>query len=141
MKLSKLSILMYLGLVFASGIVLGVFGDRLYTAVPVGGNSEVKRAKPNPEEFRKKMVAEYQTRLNLTEEQILHLNIILDETRSRFQEQHQKMDPELLKIRHEQQDKIRAMLKPEQRAEYEKMLADREKRQKENHGRREGPGF
>src|SRR5262249_38644625 len=127
MKLSKLSITLYLLLVFGSGAVLGVFGERLYNAAPTA-----RASKLSPEEFRKKMVSEYQNRLSLSEEQVLHLNIILDETRSRFQEQHQKMDPELQKIRHEQQDKIRSMLKPEQKAEYEKMLAEREKRQKEN---------
>jgi hypothetical protein len=145
MKLSKLSITLYLLLVFGSGAVLGVFGERLYNAVPVSGTAgDKKPAKLSPEEFRKKMVAEYQNRLSLTNDQVTHLNIILDETRSRFQEEHQKMDPILLGIRHEQQDKIRAMLKPDQKAEYEKMLAERaerEKKQKENRGRREGPGF
>jgi Spy/CpxP family protein refolding chaperone len=137
MKLTKLTIALYLGLVFSSGIVLGVFGDRVYNAAPV----QSRPTKPNPEEFRKKMVAEYQGRLKLTDQQIQQLNIILDETRSRFHEAHQKMDPELAAIQHEQRDKIRQMLKPEQRDEYEKMLQEREKRQKEHGERRGGPGI
>ena len=141
MKLSKATIALYIALVFASGIVLGVFGERLYNATVVSGVSG-PRAPKNPEEFRKSMVAEWQKRLTLSDEQVIKLNIILDDTRSQFHEAKKKMDPEMQAIRHGQQDKIRAMLKPEQRAEYEKMLQERVKREKENHGRREGgPGF
>ena len=138
MKLTKTTIALYIGLVFASGIVLGVFGDRLYTASAVNA----KQVPKNPEEFRKKMVAEWQTRLSLSEDQVLKLNIILDDTRSQFHEARQKMDPEMQAIRRSQQNRIREMLKPEQREEYEKMLVEREKREKENRGRRgPGPGF
>jgi hypothetical protein len=139
MKLTKTTIALYIGLVFASGIVLGVFGDRLYTASAVNA----KQGGPkNPEEFRKKMVAEWQTRLSLSDDQVLKLNIILDDTRSQFHEARQKMDPEMQAIRRSQQNRIREMLKPEQREEYEKMLVEREKREKENRGRRgPGPGF
>jgi hypothetical protein len=138
MKLTKTTIALYIGLVFASGIVLGVFGDRLYTASTVNA----KQGPKNPEEFRKKMVAEWQTRLSLSEDQVVKLNIILDDTRSQFHEARQKMDPQMQAIRRAQQNRIRAMLKPEQREEYEKMLVEREKRDKENRGRRgPGPGF
>jgi hypothetical protein len=143
MKLTKTTIALYIGLVFASGIVLGVFGDRLYNASSVSGGLEPGKApKSNPEEFRKKMVAEWQKRLTLSDDQVVKLNIILDDTRSQFHEARQKMDPEMQAIRQGQQAKIRAMLKPEQREEYEKMLLEREKRDKENRGRRgPGPGF
>ncbi|SRR5258706_5385892 len=141
MKLTKATIALYVGLVFASGIVLGVFGERLYNASTVSGGLDANKPK-NSEEFRKKMVAEWQKRLSLSDDQVLKLNVILDDTRSQVHEARQKMDPEMQAIRHGQQDKIRAMLKPEQRAEYEKMLLEREKREKENHGRRgPGPGF
>ena len=39
MKLTKTTIALYIGLVFASGIVLGVFGDRLYTASTVNATT------------------------------------------------------------------------------------------------------
>ena len=142
MNVSRKSIALYVALVFVSGAVLGVFGDRLYNATVVNGSIGGPDKGKNPEEFRKKMVAEWQKRLTLSDEQVTKLNIILDETRSQFHEARQKMDPEMQAIRHGQQDKIRAMLKPEQRAEYEKMLQEREKREKENHGHRGGgPGF
>src|SRR5258708_1946234 len=119
MKLSKATIALYVALVFASGALLGVFGERLHSATVVN-------ARKSPEAFRKEMVAEWQKRMSLNDEQVTKLNIILDETRSQFHEARQKMDPEMQAIRHGQQDKIRAMLKPEQRAEYEQRLLDRE---------------
>jgi vacuolar-type H+-ATPase subunit E/Vma4 len=41
------------------------------------------------------------------------------------------MDPEMKQIQREQRDKIRDMLKPEQKAEYEKMLEERARKQKQ----------
>jgi hypothetical protein len=50
MNFSRKSIALYVGLVFVSGGVLGVFGDRLYTVTTV---TKAKNAKPSPEEFRR----------------------------------------------------------------------------------------
>ena len=136
MKLSKLTIALYVGLVFASGIVLGVFVDRLYSASTVTATKQ-----KNPEDVRKKMVADWQARLNLNEEQVTQLNMIFDETRSRFHEARQKLDPEMQAIRKDQQDMIRAMLKPEQRSEYEKILQEREQKRDKSNRRGPGPGF
>jgi hypothetical protein len=58
MKLSRAAIALYIALVFGSGVLLGAFGHRLYMVSTVIAN------KPSPEEFRKRMVAEYQSRLN-----------------------------------------------------------------------------
>ena len=78
MKLSRAAIALYVSLVFASGAVLGVFGHRLYTVSSVSA-----KAVRNPEEFRKRTMAEMQTRLKLTDDQVLKLNAIMDETRAR----------------------------------------------------------
>ena len=53
MKLSRSAIAFYFALVFASGAILGVFGQRLYTATTVNAN-----ATKNPQEFRKRVIAE-----------------------------------------------------------------------------------
>ena len=50
MNFSRKTIALYVGLVFVSGAVLGVFGDRLYTVTTV---TKAKNAKPSPEEFRR----------------------------------------------------------------------------------------
>jgi hypothetical protein len=139
MRFSRGAIAIYVGLIFACGLVLGGFGDRLY-------NASVVVAKPasskNPEEFRKKIIAEYQSRLKLNEDQVAKLNIIMDETRARVEETRQKMKPAYQKIHEEQAEKVRAILSPDQQAEYDKMHKEREQREdrnKQNQGR--GPGF
>lgn len=134
MRLSRLAIAFYVGLVFASGAVLGAFGHRLYTV----STSVSAKQKRNPEEFRKKIVAEYQTRLKLTDEQVAKLNAIMDETRSRVEETRQKMRPAYDKIHEEQWMKIHAVLTPEQQIEHEKMRKEREERQKQHS---QGPGL
>lgn len=135
MKFSRTSIILYFVLVFACGGVLGVFGQRLYSASTVSAN------RPRPEEFRKKALAEYQTRLKLSDEQVLKFNALMDETRARVGEVRKQMHPQYEKIHQEQTEKVRAILTPEQSAEYDRMLKEREERQKQNGGRGPGPGI
>jgi hypothetical protein len=135
MKLSRTAIAIYVGLVFASGAVLGAFGHSLFVVSSVNA-----KATKNPEEFRKKVVAEYQGRLKLTTGQVAKLNEIMDETRSSVEESRQKMKPVYQHIHEEQTAKIHAMLNPEQQAENEKMIKEREERLKQQ-GRQPRPGF
>jgi hypothetical protein len=136
MKFSRAAIAFYIGLVFASGVVLGVFGHRLYAVSSVSG----KAPKLSPEEFRKKVVAEYQSRLKLNDDQVSKLNMVLDETRARIEDTRQKMHPAYQKIREEQNEKFRYLLTPDQQVEFDKMHKEREERQKQN-GRGPGPGL
>ena len=84
-----------------------------------------------------KYLAEMKSRLALRSDQVVSLNNILDETRTRFHEVHARMQPELDTIREQQVNKIRTMLDDTQRAEYEKMRSERLK----NQGSRGGPGI
>jgi Spy/CpxP family protein refolding chaperone len=126
-KLSRAVIAMYVGLIFACGVVLGAFGQRLYTASTVAA-----KQRPNPEEFRKKVVAEYQSRLKLTPDQMAKLNAIMDETRARMEETRRSMRPSYQKIHEDQVQKIHDILTPDQQMEYDKMRKEREERQKQN---------
>ena len=69
------------------------------------------------------------------------LNLILDDTRARMREVHDKTQPEIREIRREQTEKIRALLTPDQRSTYEEMLKQREERQRQKGVRGGGPGF
>ena len=133
MSFSKGAIAGYLALVFASGAAVGGFGTRLYTVSSVVAN-------PNPEEMRKRMVDNMRTRLKLSEDQVMKLNLILDEARGRFHESQEKMRPELNAIHQNQVDSVRAMLTPEQRTAYEQLIKEREEKRKRS-GPGRGPGF
>ena len=137
MKRSSLTVASSLLAVFVSGAVVGAFGHRLYMVRSVYSGAEVTRpaAKPSPEEFRRRYTEELRTRLQLDESQLSKLNTILDHTRERFHQMRERSKElskiESGKIRHEQRNEIRAMLKPEQHAEYEKILQERENRERE----------
>jgi len=124
MKLSRPTIALYVGLVFASGVVLGIFGHSLYAVSTIASTKS-----KNPEEFRKKVIAEYRSRLHLSDDQVTKLNAIMDETRMRVEETRQKMHPAYQKIRGEQNEKIRQLLSSDQQVEFDKMQKEREERQ------------
>ena len=136
MNFTRKTIALYVGLVFISGAVLGIFGDRLYTVSTV---TKAKNAKPSPEEFRRGYLGFMQKRLNLTDDQVTHLGLILDETRARMNEVHDRTIPEQQEIQKSQTDKIRALLSPAQQAEYDVVIKERRERIKKSGGQR-GPG-
>jgi|SRR5579871_6448055 len=125
MKRSNLTILFYLFLVFASGLVVGAFGFRLYSGTPVSAKTTTK---VTPEEWRRQYLSEMQSRLKLAPEQIDKLNATLDVTATRLRDAHAALDGQVKQIKEDQINQVRAMLSPEQRPEYEKLHAEREQR-------------
>jgi len=133
---------LYVGLVFASGVLLGVFGQRFYAASTVTAKSNTPGNK-GPAGFRAQYLAEMQTRLNLTEDQFNKVAQFLDETRARMNEVsktriepeimaiRKRMEPEMNAIRDEQIQKIRAILTPEQALGYDQLRKEREERSKQ----------
>jgi len=121
---------LYLALVFLSGILVGGFGVRLYTLSPVSASVNPR----NPEEFKRRYIDEMHARLHLSDQQVKQLGPILDETRQRYREFHERYKPELKAIQNQQVSKIRSILTESQQPEYSKMLDEREKqRQKSGH--------
>ena len=138
MNFSRKTIAFYVGLVFVSGAVLGVFGDRLYTATTVVSKGK-NAPKPSPEEFRRGYLGFMQKRLTLSDSQVTQLGLILDETRARMNEIHERTIPEQQEIQKSQSEKIRALLTPEQQSEYDVVVKERRERMKKG-GQRGGPG-
>jgi Spy/CpxP family protein refolding chaperone len=129
MRRTSLTAGLYLLLLFFSGIAVGAFGLHLYTL-----NSVRATGPRDPNEFRKRYIAELRTKLKLTDDQANQLGPILDETRRRHRELMEKHRPEMKAIQDEQVTKIRAILMDSQQSEYTKLLEEREKqRQREHH--------
>jgi len=136
MKRAGLSAGLYLLLVFLSGAVVGGFSHRLYTMNSVlAGQSPTK-----PDEYRRQYIKEMRTRLSLSDQQLSQLTTILDNTRSRYHEVKARWDlqakdaarPELKAIQAESVQQIKGILSDTQKPEYEKLLAEREKRRQQN---------
>ena len=135
MKRSTLTLAFYVSLVFASGVAVGSFGQRLY-------NTKSVMAKTNSpqEDFRKKYLKEMESRLKLSSGQLQTLTTILDETRSRYHSIKAKYDPEMKAAREEQRDKVRQMLNEPQRAEFERILLEQAAKDKEKANKPQNPG-
>jgi hypothetical protein len=125
MRRSTLSIALYLFLIFASGTFVGAYGLRLYTGTVVA-NTTARAA----EDARRQYLAELQSRLKLTPEQLQKLQTIRDETREHARQAHETYDSTLKQIKEHHHQTVSAMLTPQQRPEYEKFHAELEQRAK-----------
>ena len=121
MKFTRWTVALYMGLMFACGAVVGAFAYRLYTVSDVSANAGQR----NPEEFRKRFMAELKNRLNLNDDQAAKVGAIMDRTRQQFRAARLTIEPEIQKIREEQRQKISEILSAGQQAEFQKMMEQR----------------
>jgi len=98
MKPTRWTVALYMALVFACGGVVGAFAHRLYTVSGVSANVGQR----NPEEFRRRFMADLKSRLQLSDDQAAKLSGIMDETRMRVRAARVTIEPELQKIRDDQ---------------------------------------
>ncbi len=127
MMRSRFSAAVYLLLVFFSGIVVGGFAYRLYFNDPV----RAAPRRPTPEEWRRRYISEMRSNLKLSDDQVNKLTAILDQTHKKMDDLHARFDPEMKRIQADQRDEIRTLLTDPQKATYDQMLAEREKRRRE----------
>jgi len=124
---SRVPVWLYLILVFAGGAGVGVFGDRLYTTETTV-RADTRSGSRTPDEYRTRYIEELKRRLNLTPDQLLKLNAVLQATQERMHALHERDRPEMSAIHQEQVDKVHAILDDRQDAEYDKMRQEREKK-------------
>jgi hypothetical protein len=130
MPKSKISALLQLLVVFGSGILVGVVGHRLYTVSSV---TAVRPSRPDPEEVRKRLVQEMRSRVKLDQQQVTDLNRIYDETRQEFDRLHKTWNGESRALWDKQNDRIKAILRPDQVPLYDQLRAEREQERKRRH--------
>jgi Spy/CpxP family protein refolding chaperone len=123
MNLSRASIALYMGLVFASGAVLGVFGNRYYVAKVAPPPAKGKGAPFGSDEWRRLYLSGLKKHLNLTDDQVSRISAVMDETKRLMDDLHKRQLPEQMELSKGQGQKIREILNDDQRAKYEDMLA------------------
>jgi len=130
---SKLSIVLLWCLIFILGGVAGWFGNRVYHGAKTSQTAEVsKDARPkkekdkgkddDKEEELREIIADLVRELHLDAEQQESLKNIFYETRLKFQELNEEFQPRYKMIRNESDDRIREILRDDQRARFEEML-------------------
>ena len=123
MPRTRVSTALYLVLVFASGILVGVVSHRLYVTSTVSAT-----APPPPrtlDEVRKKYLADMRVKVGVNDEQVASVNRILDDTKRKFDELHAQEKPTHDKVTQEQVDAISALLTPPQKIAYDKWREER----------------
>lgn len=136
MPKSRLSALASLLLVFCSGILVGAVGHRLYMV----NSTSARPARPDPEEVRRRIVAEMRDRVKLDDQQTAQLNRIYDQTRQKFDELHKKGSEESRAIWDQQKEAIKAMLRPDQVTVYEQYQKERDEQHKRDREKRQAEG-
>jgi hypothetical protein len=142
----KPRLLSFLGLlaIFASGALSGVFGYRLYESSvaskhnPSPGPTGTRKARAqDPEEIKKRIIAEMRQRVKLDDAQVAKLNRIFDDTRARFDQIHQEMNDRGHAVWDHQVAEVKAILRPEQVPLYDQLRAEHDaarKRRKQRDG-------
>ena len=127
MPKSRISAFLSLLLVFLSGAAVGALAYRLYVVNTV---SAIVQKRPNPEEVRKRQVAEMREKVKLDDDQVAQLEKILDETRDAWRPIREKQDAEGRAIHDSQVAKVKALLRPDQLAPYAELQAEHEAERK-----------
>ena len=120
MPRTRLSAAIYMLLVFASGVLIGVSSHRLYDTNTASANSP-----QNMTEFRKKYLAEMRERVKVNDKQIAAVVQHLDDAKRRYDDLRVQEVPLHDHIQQELVDEIRSELTPEQKIAYDKWHAER----------------
>ncbi|MDQ2775152.1 MAG: hypothetical protein M3Y57_09590 [Acidobacteriota bacterium] len=113
--------------IFCSGVGAGVLWHRYYV--------RTANEKRTSEDFRHHYVSEMRSKLDLTQSQVDQLNVILDETKAQYKAVHDSVHPAMVKIKEEQTSRVRGILTPRQVPVYEHMVAERERRARQQEER------
>jgi DNA anti-recombination protein RmuC len=123
MPRTRLSAALYLILVFASGVLVGVASHRLY--VTTTARASATPAPRSMDEFKRRYLAQMQERVGISDQQKTAVSSILDDTKRKFDALHATEKPAVDRIQQEQLQQIRALLDDRQRAAFEKWHDER----------------
>ncbi|HZS55768.1 MAG TPA: hypothetical protein VFA65_15310 [Bryobacteraceae bacterium] len=127
MKRNQWTALLLAALLFCCGAAVGALANHLYEAKAVSAK--------NAEDFRQHYINEMQSRLKLTPTQVDQLQTILDDTKAKVKAVRDSYHPAMLKIKEEQVGRVKSILNAEQVPVYEQLVAERERRAKEQEER------
>jgi hypothetical protein len=119
---------LYLAAVFIAGSAFGFSMGQFYSQPTVEAGVDAAAA------YRRDLLHSLDTRLNLTDEQLGEVIVIFDEINDRFREVRDAMEPEFEAIRSERADRVMGLLTPQQQAEYQLMLDERQRAREEKAG-------
>jgi hypothetical protein len=123
MPRTRTSIVLYLILVFASGILVGTVSHRLYATNTASASTSPR----SMSEFRTRYLAGMREKVGVNETQIVAITKTLDETKRKFDALAADEKPLHDKIQQDHIDQIKALLTPQQVVAYDNWRAERER--------------
>ncbi len=120
-----------LAVVFVLGILAGV-GGTLVVSPWVHHHEEHHDSHQDRQHF----VQHMQQLLDMTPQQTAQFSAILQETGERWDALHRQVEPQFEAIRHQQRDKVRAMLNPQQVQKFNEFVARFDAHRKQEAARR-----
>jgi Spy/CpxP family protein refolding chaperone len=113
---------------FVLGIALGSLGTYVVTTRVLAARPLAALTRNPPGHM-----AMFTRDLNLSPDQQTQIQAIMNDTRARYAELHQKLDPEYEQVRQQGRERIRQALTPEQRPKFEDLLRqmDEDRRQRQ----------
>ena len=127
MPRTRISIAIYLFLVFASGIMVGLVSYRLYATNTASANNTPR----SMSEFRKRYLDGMRTKVGASEAQIAAITRELDETKRKYDALAAEEQPLHDKIQQEHINEIKALLNDQQKVAYDNWRAERERAKKQ----------
>ncbi len=127
MKRNQRTAILFAILLFVCGVAVGVLAQRYFSATVVSAKSA--------EDFRHQYISEMRDKLHLTASQTSKLEVILDETKARAKALRDQYHPQMVQIKDEQEARVKSILTPAQVPVYDRLVAERERRYKEQQDR------
>jgi len=127
MPRTRYSALLYLILVFASGILVGAVSHRLYVTSTVSATNPPL----SMDQVRRKYLAEMRKKVGVNDQQVAAVNQILDDTKRKFDDLHKQEKPLHDAIQQQQIDSVSALLTPAQKTAYDQWREERARLQQE----------
>jgi hypothetical protein len=124
MPRTRLSAVLYLILVLASGILVGVVSHQLYVTTAVSA-SLVPAAPRTLDEFHKQYFADMRKKVRVNDDQVAAVKRIFSDTKRKFDDLNAQQKLLKDKIQQDQHDAISALLTPQQKVAFDNWRAER----------------
>jgi hypothetical protein len=109
-------------LLFLCGVAVGALGHRYYASTVHASTAEA---------FRAHYIDDMKTKVGVTDTQLQQIEAILDDTKAKYKVVRDQFRPQMLAIKNEQIARVKAVLTPEQVPVYERLIAEHERRARE----------
>ena len=115
---------LYLGLVFAAGLVLGAAAHRFH-AVQTADARVVAPVRKSSSQYRQELLSSLRTELSLSPRQVEDVNEIYDKIGKQYHAVRKTIDPQVKVLRAQRAERIMALLDDEQKVKYQEILDER----------------